>query len=652
MLTLSDNPDVEPREPERSLLLGYPLPSGEHYVLSRTWAATEVERPGCVWTHSLLLGVEGLAVHDALSYLSLFTRPRASGKWAAYERRLELPRLVTQAEAPDIPAVVQTVIWTLYQAPLRPVDVRREGLDGHDPQHFLLSLWGQQWPALRGRFSFAEAPRVARRSGRSLFDLQVTDRPGKGSWDSGDAPPPRTVLNPVADPPAWCGSLARDLARPGDLRDFLWAFGPTSTEDRSAVSSLSMLWSALEEGRGAPAVLSALARGFPDPSVAVELKRAILAASVPGPDETDVLLALAGHELPESFANVGLDLKDRAARLAKVDPAAARHLLEALPRKATASTDQLVEGLARAMTKTQIGAWARDDPGALADLLAREERLAEKAAVWSSAPPETFWPSVRNPRAAKQRRRSMLRGMLVAHSESYVSSALEGWPDGPSLYLDLLEEGRARWHQEEILAGLPKAAVLSWLANTEAAPGVLAGLLTVWDPRQLSRVPRRHWETVLEEPSDLDDETLIHLFLAAVDPESGLGPEAAVTVYGALVSRNGIGKAPACSDLTAALPEGRVRSPREAAALLLNRAFLDAGWNPLILLEIGQAKALERILAADGQGRMVRRLVGKLGARQLPAGQAEVIYSVAMETDDHKTLHKIIEAVRGFVPWL
>ncbi|MEX5616905.1 hypothetical protein ABFV55_19465, partial [Pseudomonas syringae] len=34
---------------------GIPAPSIGRYVLMRTWTAPEMSRPGCVWTHALLI---------------------------------------------------------------------------------------------------------------------------------------------------------------------------------------------------------------------------------------------------------------------------------------------------------------------------------------------------------------------------------------------------------------------------------------------------------------------------------------------------------------------------------------------------------------------------------------------------------------------
>src|SRR4051794_39871078 len=58
----TDSPDAGRVPGWDALLAGHPLPSG-YFALSMTWPAPEMPRPGCVWTHTLLLDFE--AVQDA-----------------------------------------------------------------------------------------------------------------------------------------------------------------------------------------------------------------------------------------------------------------------------------------------------------------------------------------------------------------------------------------------------------------------------------------------------------------------------------------------------------------------------------------------------------------------------------------------------------
>src|SRR5271168_894484 len=49
---------------------GLPLPVAKVYALMRTWLAPEMPRPGCVWTHVILVGVADMARLPELSLLT------------------------------------------------------------------------------------------------------------------------------------------------------------------------------------------------------------------------------------------------------------------------------------------------------------------------------------------------------------------------------------------------------------------------------------------------------------------------------------------------------------------------------------------------------------------------------------------------------
>ena len=57
-------------------ITGYPLPSLDAYALAKSWYAPEMPRPGCVWTHTILIPFAAMRALRALDALrSLFKRP-------------------------------------------------------------------------------------------------------------------------------------------------------------------------------------------------------------------------------------------------------------------------------------------------------------------------------------------------------------------------------------------------------------------------------------------------------------------------------------------------------------------------------------------------------------------------------------------------
>ncbi len=57
-------------------LTGCPLPSDGYYALSKTWFAAEMDRPGCVWTHTLLLDKNAMSDLTAYDLERLYQRPQ------------------------------------------------------------------------------------------------------------------------------------------------------------------------------------------------------------------------------------------------------------------------------------------------------------------------------------------------------------------------------------------------------------------------------------------------------------------------------------------------------------------------------------------------------------------------------------------------
>lgn len=75
---------------DNSYLTAYPLEDSSYYVVAKSWYASEMERPGCVWTHSLLVD---LSVKDEFVDFRLlekyFQRP-TRGNYGEYNKSIEI----------------------------------------------------------------------------------------------------------------------------------------------------------------------------------------------------------------------------------------------------------------------------------------------------------------------------------------------------------------------------------------------------------------------------------------------------------------------------------------------------------------------------------------------------------------------------------
>lgn len=157
-----------------SYLTGYPLQESGLYALAMTWPATEMPRPGCVWTHTLFIEFSDLAVLDRPSLLAqLFLRPSVETS-RTYGTCLQLAGSLPSYCPPLLPSQVslfEQLASALYKHPTEQVWARRTR--GSLVDDVVLRLWDLQWPRLRRSFRFCTLTTRDRSQEGLPFDLQL-----------------------------------------------------------------------------------------------------------------------------------------------------------------------------------------------------------------------------------------------------------------------------------------------------------------------------------------------------------------------------------------------------------------------------------------------------------------------------------------------
>lgn len=176
MALLSDwNEYVSAQEDDSSYLTCYPLPDSPYYVVAKTWYADEKERPGCVWTHSLLLDIQGQSsFFDYELLYSLFRRPK-EGDYGFYEDALEIgenvQRELTTGGYDAMPSL-DYWLWQM-QANSVPLMLTYQG-NSLKSQQLVLSLMNHIPKAtLRGMSLCSGTGRLMKYDGEA-FDFQLT----------------------------------------------------------------------------------------------------------------------------------------------------------------------------------------------------------------------------------------------------------------------------------------------------------------------------------------------------------------------------------------------------------------------------------------------------------------------------------------------
>ncbi|MGH7263400.1 MAG: hypothetical protein ACREMB_00905, partial [Candidatus Rokuibacteriota bacterium] len=177
LLILTDISGPVTGGPFESYLTGCAVPGTGAYALARTWLAPELSRPGCVWSHTLLVDQADLPrVSDPRGLLPLFSRPRKGEPWQAYGRPLTVSPPVTGDEPPsrrawtdaDAVRVLEAVYGGTADGPAFVAAERPETVE-----ELVLAVWGQQWPRLRRTFRFCTWSLAPRALDGHAFDLQV-----------------------------------------------------------------------------------------------------------------------------------------------------------------------------------------------------------------------------------------------------------------------------------------------------------------------------------------------------------------------------------------------------------------------------------------------------------------------------------------------
>lgn len=170
---------LRPGETFKPYLTAYPLPSGAHYVLARTWQDLAVPRAGCVRTLSLLIPMSNWeTVRSLADFLSLLDMdlPASSAERISFESTAGTPLpIITEFHMTEL-------IEALFLEERKPIAV----FDAPDVELVAVRLLTAFWPSFRRRFAvstFALSPR--KMIGRS-FDLVFSPKDARSrfvSWE-------------------------------------------------------------------------------------------------------------------------------------------------------------------------------------------------------------------------------------------------------------------------------------------------------------------------------------------------------------------------------------------------------------------------------------------------------------------------------------
>lgn len=327
-------------------LTGYPVMSLGKYALGRTWYATEIERPGCVWTHTLLIDFSDIPILDAPQcLLQYFQRPTSINEMTQYERPLDIQVF---HGSPSVPENINEracvrLLDAMYGEPIAPLII--EASHVNELEDLVFSLWAQQWPRLRRCFSFCTGSLSLRSFGNSFFDLQIVPKRRRLNVDRLSSTVRRVELSNLVESSEceeWLSAAATDLRRGNSpLRKFLWDFGADAPGERESFRPLADCFLIQERVRRnllpVDELVTIVGKSFPKSENAVRLKRDIFFPSKSNledsslySDESDLLLAALRTKYYSSFNLEEFRIAERALKVLRSDSSMSSTLLRRL----------------------------------------------------------------------------------------------------------------------------------------------------------------------------------------------------------------------------------------------------------------------------------------------------------------------------------
>lgn len=96
MSVLSDWTGFRNELGEDSYMTFYPLSNGEKYAFAKTWYAHEMERPGCVWTHTLIVDLKDMDRNFDFRVLDDYFRRPQKDDYESYQHKIEIDNFETR----------------------------------------------------------------------------------------------------------------------------------------------------------------------------------------------------------------------------------------------------------------------------------------------------------------------------------------------------------------------------------------------------------------------------------------------------------------------------------------------------------------------------------------------------------------------------
>lgn len=392
ILVQSDLSGSIPPKAFETYLTGYPLREISMYAFARTWYAPEMPRPGCVWTHTLLIEARDVARLPSLSsLLESFVRPQ-TGEYDIFQTPIQCTVIEPAFEKNIQTSDCEDLLRLFYGAESTPIVMGGNEQDIYET--LFTELWAQLWPQARLTFTFSTGSLSARKFDSRPFDVQLA--PASAMREvvraSGAVVAQRDVRPAELGP--GMQALVADFVSHGllGLRQFL-ADNSDASLTRMNASHAAMLHDLLTgsgtlEEADAQELLQTVADSFPGTEQAETLKRRCLAAiersTIPQVDSW-IIIQLATKDYGNAFASPAIGLSERMTRLIAQNPSAGLDVLLSLSaRPLNQFGEQIALAIISTQSEEQILTFLRYHPRFVTSFVKMRPTLAAKSEFWTT----------------------------------------------------------------------------------------------------------------------------------------------------------------------------------------------------------------------------------------------------------------------------
>jgi GTPase-associated protein 1, N-terminal domain type 1 len=337
---------------------------GAHAVVC-TWSAPEMSRPGCVWSHALIIQHDRLATLEDLGVvLEMFRRPDTKKKYFKddYKDPLDVRNDAFARNHIDLP-LAASLMESLYSSTGEFRLVTRK--DASVINQTVFGFWSQQWPRLRRSMSFVIG---ASQSRRGRFDFQVICGNAEDVSDQ--------IL--MSD---WRATAILDLQWPGYLRSFLSEVGVEVLNGRTKFPDLVRIFDAINNDTNE--AVQQISTSFESANEAKRLKLKVLGPVDDIDRETNRLSNLMMVENAAPWSTLQTSIFERIQKLWSVDmDKAAAIAVAAVHRLPQLFAIDIVAATARCAKVSELLLIAKRDKQALEVLMTKDAAFLCEPMLW------------------------------------------------------------------------------------------------------------------------------------------------------------------------------------------------------------------------------------------------------------------------------